>query len=287
MNNISPVNNEWLTSRERWIYGGLGSLAPIFVTAIGYGVHDLSIEIQNTTVWLCIGFIVKVCLMFIVGGFVCFLYKNVDTEIRAFIVGISAPSLITGYLVQSTNNNIGYLDSVPTIIDSAYAQDENDSSESEYTLANVEIKKFEVKPESILSQFLRGLLGRRRTFENKSDYLGFVDSIQYNNNNDLLIAKKFSVLINSDLQNNNIQGKAVVYDATSDLSKYLIVIENIDESKINHTKAFEMGEYVNYGKIKIKSVSPNDLYVENVNDRLPIIDPSFVEYKWKNYTNDK
>src|SRR3954452_21595484 len=84
-----------LAGWERWLYGGAGSLAPTIISAT---TVDFAIVFASITTPVFLGWSVRVMLLFIIGGFVTFLHRNETDHWRAFVIGISAPTLITTYL---------------------------------------------------------------------------------------------------------------------------------------------------------------------------------------------
>jgi hypothetical protein len=81
-----------LSNRERWLYGGLGALAPMVVTALTF---DMTIVFQNPKLDAIGGYILRCALLFLVGGFVAFMHRSESDIWRCFVTGISAPALIT------------------------------------------------------------------------------------------------------------------------------------------------------------------------------------------------
>jgi hypothetical protein len=80
-----------LTSLQRCTYGGIGALAPIFVAGT---TIDKSIFLAfDLTTFL--GWVFRTVCLFCIGAFVSFLHKKEVDEWRAFVIGISAPALIT------------------------------------------------------------------------------------------------------------------------------------------------------------------------------------------------
>jgi hypothetical protein len=87
------ANAETLRVSERWIYGGLGALAPVIVSALTLDIE--SVFASNLSFLVVIFWISRCLLLFIVGGFVSFLHKSETDAWRCFVIGISAPALIT------------------------------------------------------------------------------------------------------------------------------------------------------------------------------------------------
>jgi hypothetical protein len=91
---MSATNPETtsLKSWERWLYGGLGAMAPLIV--IGATTDTVAV-FSALTVVVAIAWLVKCIFLFGIGGFVAFLHKSEADTWKCFVIGISAPALIT------------------------------------------------------------------------------------------------------------------------------------------------------------------------------------------------
>ncbi len=177
-----------MVHRKIWI-GGLGALTPIILNLL---VVDIGGVLSSATLTVVIGFIVRVVLLFGVGGFVAYLHKTEHDPLKLFELGISAPAL----LLTLANGTIAKPNSQPT----AFHQNEGwglvttvwaaqpppaDSARPHFggTLAThyfgtadsatlgdtagsgsgtaLEVKQFPAPQESRMSQFFRGLFGGR------------------------------------------------------------------------------------------------------------------------------
>lgn len=81
-----------LSARELWYYGGMGALAPIVVVAIA---TDMVAVFEKLNVLTALGYVFRSLLLFGLGGFVASLHKKETDAWRCFVIGISAPALIT------------------------------------------------------------------------------------------------------------------------------------------------------------------------------------------------
>src|SRR4051794_1710149 len=89
---------EALASRERWLYGGLGALAPVVVSAL---TLDFASVFTNPDLPVIGTWAIRSFLLFGVGGFVAFMQKAETDTWKSFLTGISAPALITTALAGS------------------------------------------------------------------------------------------------------------------------------------------------------------------------------------------
>jgi hypothetical protein len=126
---------EPLTARERWMYGGMGAIAPLVVAAIA---QDLATVFSNLTVVVGLGYLAKALLLFGLGGFVSFLQKTETEGWKSFLIGISAPALVTTAAANSARAE----PLMPPVYESLAAR--------------VPIQSFDTLRETGIEQFLRG-----------------------------------------------------------------------------------------------------------------------------------
>ena len=145
-----------MDSRTRFILGGIGGLAPIVLFLINL---DFERYVTDATTWKTVGYVVRTILLFLLGGFVAYLHETEKKRITLFLVGVSAPALIAGYL-STANPNLAQARtaSTPTkehtllfIFPSAHAQSAPATPD--------QIKRFTLPAQNAGSQFLDGLLG--------------------------------------------------------------------------------------------------------------------------------
>jgi len=89
-----------LSTVKRCLFGGAGAIAPLIVLAISVDPKTVFISF---TIIVFAGYAVKATLLFLVGGFVGFLQRNESDEFKCFIMGISAPALITTYAASGAH----------------------------------------------------------------------------------------------------------------------------------------------------------------------------------------
>ena len=147
-----------MDAKARIVLGGLGGLAPIILFLINL---DFEHYVADATVWQTVGYVVRGVLLFLLGGFVAYLHETEKTRITLFLVGVSAPSLIAGYLSTANPNLTPAAPShTPSkehallfLIPSAHAQTPPATPD--------QIKRFTLPPQGIGSQVLQGLLGKQ------------------------------------------------------------------------------------------------------------------------------
>lgn len=140
-----------LRTRERWIYGGVGAMAPLAVAA---ATQDLGAVFSNTTTITMIGWSARVVLLFIIGGFVAFLHKKENDAWRCFLIGLAAPALITTGLAGSANRRVS---AMPGLLTSAYAQATSSTATAPSSIKTIPLQSF---GESFADQIARGFFGK-------------------------------------------------------------------------------------------------------------------------------
>jgi hypothetical protein len=144
---MPPRAEQPLLVWERWLYGGLGSLAPIFVAILAI---DLETVFRNADFPVVASWSLRTVVLFLIGGFVAFLHKKETDSWRCFVIGISAPALITTAISGKQVSRISRL-----VVSSATAGE----------LPLPAIQEIKVLPlmelaETSASKFERGFLGR-------------------------------------------------------------------------------------------------------------------------------
>lgn len=92
----APVTGEKpLSTRDKILIGGLGALTPIIMNLL---VIDLEKLLINITVISVIAYIIKVAILFYIGGIVAYLNKDEQKPIKLFQLGIYAPAMIIAFM---------------------------------------------------------------------------------------------------------------------------------------------------------------------------------------------
>jgi hypothetical protein len=144
---------------KKILIGGLGALTPIIMNLL---VIDLEVIFLNVTLFAVFGYLIRVNILFYLGGMTAFLHKDETSPVKIFELGIVAPALITALInagqidvqkvnLATENKEIGAIQ----IISSAYAQTAQESDSSQ-----IKVKTFYIPKETIFEQLLRGALGR-------------------------------------------------------------------------------------------------------------------------------
>jgi hypothetical protein len=133
--------------------GGLGALTPILMNLLVVDFRALQV---NITTYSVIGYILRVIILFYLGGLIAFFHKDEKSPVKLFQLGIAAPALITAFInagnvevPKATAQGSGTPISIGMLIPSAYAQ----------TSQPLEIRKFSHLEESQAQQLFRGLTG--------------------------------------------------------------------------------------------------------------------------------
>ena len=108
----APVTGEKpLSTRDKILIGGLGALTPIIMNLL---VIDLEKLLINLTVISVIAYIIKVAILFYIGGIVAYLNKDEQKPIKLFQLGIYAPAMIIAFM--NTNPLQTSTDDVPEVL---------------------------------------------------------------------------------------------------------------------------------------------------------------------------
>ncbi len=106
-----------LTTRDKILIGGLGALTPIIMNLL---VIDLEKLLINLTIISVIAYIIKVAILFYIGGIVAYLNKDEQKPIKLFQLGIYAPAMIIAFM--NTNPLQTSTDDIPEAIDTQIEQ---------------------------------------------------------------------------------------------------------------------------------------------------------------------
>lgn len=154
-----------MTTVKKIFIGGLGALTPIILNLM---VIDLEVLLVKVTFFAVLGYVIRVIVLFYLGGLIAFLHKDETSPVKIFELGIVAPALITAMLnagqihvpkpkVEASSKPIG-----STFFSSAvYAQEATPTDSTQ-----LKVKSFSILEETKIQQFWRGLLGLnpRRVF---------------------------------------------------------------------------------------------------------------------------
>lgn len=88
-------SQEPLSVRDKILIGGLGALTPIIMNLLMVDLEKLFI---NLTLVSVIAYIIKVAILFYIGGIVAYLNKDENKPIKLFQLGIYAPAMILAFM---------------------------------------------------------------------------------------------------------------------------------------------------------------------------------------------
>jgi hypothetical protein len=142
-----------LNTRQKIVIGGLGALTPIAVNLL---VIDFATIFVGLTPLVFVGYVIRVVILFYLGGLVAFLHKDEHNRVKLFELGIVAPALITGLMnaaridvpktpAEASNRPAG----VDVLVAVVYAQDGRTR----------DLRTFSPPPETAVQQVVRGLTG--------------------------------------------------------------------------------------------------------------------------------
>jgi hypothetical protein len=84
-----------LTTHQKIMMGGLGALTPIALNLLAV---DLKTTFATISVFVLLGYTLRVVILFYLGGLVAFLHRDENKPIKLFELGIVAPALLTTLL---------------------------------------------------------------------------------------------------------------------------------------------------------------------------------------------
>lgn len=137
---------------ERWIYGGVGAMAPLAVVA---ATTDTVAVFSTLTVVVAVAWLAKCIILFGIGGFVAFLHRTEADTWKCFVIGILAPALITtGLSGTAARINAPAPQAGLGVFTNAYAATNPDTDAGRIKIVPIAGLK-----EGIAEQIRRGLFG--------------------------------------------------------------------------------------------------------------------------------
>jgi len=138
-----------MTSRERFLIGGVGGLAPVLMFLV---TGDFQRFFTPGLPAMALGYLVRAVILFFLGGFVVWLYRDESQRIKAFQLGVGAPAMIAGLLATAgsqppapTRATLS-LSFIPVV-------------RAQTTIGSESLKHFSLSPQSPTGQFFQGLVG--------------------------------------------------------------------------------------------------------------------------------
>jgi hypothetical protein len=192
---------------QRFLIGGIGGMAPILMFLANVDFDKYFVDIITLRL---IGYLVRVAILFLIGGFTAYLYKDEKNHVKIFQLGMAAPALVAGYINTAslpTHINTTSVPRYSSILNimapsMAYAQTE---------VQHVVIKKYTLPYQSKAKEFWEGLSGRQ------SENIWFVITGSFLNSEDAVVEAKRINLQFPDF-------KAEIYDKYKDDPYYTVVI---------------------------------------------------------------
>lgn len=147
-----PRSSRSISGRDRFLFAGLGGIAPVLLSLI---VIDLQTLLFDLTVLAVLSYLIRVLALFALGGLVGWLHQTERDPVKIFQLGIAAPAL----LAAAINGNRVTLPQVPPeapvqgslqLVLPVYAQPRPEP----------EVKQFSLPKETPMQQVYRGLFGK-------------------------------------------------------------------------------------------------------------------------------
>jgi hypothetical protein len=145
-----------IANRQRVIVGGIGAMTPVFLNLLAVDMH---VVFASVTIPVLAGYVVRVAVLFFLGGFTAWLYQSETEPIKLFHLGVAAPALLLAYLngaqagrpvpefAAPAENVTAALPAL--FVSTAWAQQETD------------VRSYDRPPrETVAQQIQRGLIGR-------------------------------------------------------------------------------------------------------------------------------
>ncbi len=164
-----------MTMLNRFLWGGLGGLAPILATFVILEAHTIGLYLQELrqggSLLTLIGYGVRVVGLFVVGGLWAGLHKTEMDPRKLFQLGIVAPAMITG-MISASNVNAASSEVEMTSFErpAVTARLSESTSGGEIATRSVMSQRQEPQPDQTgqprprdtepVRSFIRGLLGR-------------------------------------------------------------------------------------------------------------------------------
>lgn len=140
-----------MNTRKKMMIGGLGALTPVIMNLL---IVDLNVLLVKITSLACLGYVIRVIILFYLGGLVAFLHKDENSPIKIFELGIVAPALITAML---NAGHVPIIKAPPQTAETSVASFSFIPSVYALPPQEEEIKKFSLPKENWIQQIRRGL----------------------------------------------------------------------------------------------------------------------------------
>ncbi|HEB36127.1 hypothetical protein LCGC14_0953040 [marine sediment metagenome] len=142
-----------MNTRKKIMIGGLGALTPVIMNLL---IVDLNVVFVKITLLASLAYVIRIVILFSLGGFVAFLHKGENSPIKIFELGIVAPALITAMI---NAGQVPILKAPPQTAETSAASFSFIPSVYALPPQEEEIKTFSLPKESSMQQIWRGLTG--------------------------------------------------------------------------------------------------------------------------------
>jgi hypothetical protein len=157
----SAVNEstlDQLTTRQKILIGGTGALAPILLNLL---VVDLKTTFASISVIVVLGYLMRVGILFSLGGGMAYFHRTEKNALRLFELGIIAPALLTGVMNGTTNLKDANLRASAEPAAATASFDDLFIPTAFAKADEPEVKKYSRPDESVGAQLWQGLSGRQ------------------------------------------------------------------------------------------------------------------------------
>ena len=152
----SDNGNRPMTTHQKIMMGGIGALTPVVLNLLAV---DLKTTFSAITVFVIVGYAIRVIVLFYLGGLVAFLHRDENKPIKLFELGIVAPALLTTILSASQIETPPKADraadesraGVALFVPVVYAQ----------AIEADKVRRFTLPKEGLASQVWRGVSGSK------------------------------------------------------------------------------------------------------------------------------
>ena len=142
-----------MKTRKKIIIGGLGALTPVIMNLL---IVDLNVVFVKITFLASLAYVIRLVILFSLGGFVAFLHKGENSPMKIFELGIVAPALI---IATVNAGRVPILKAPPQTAETSAASFSLIPSVYALPPQEEEIKTFSLPEESSMQQIWRGLTG--------------------------------------------------------------------------------------------------------------------------------
>ena len=178
---MSEKIQKTMSNKYKILIGGLGGITPVLMNLL---VVDLKMLLIDLTVIAIVGYLIRVLILFYLGGIVAFLNRGEVDPVRIFQLGIAAPALVTAF-INGNNIEVQKQPDMSAPVEHSMIIEQPDTfqffSAAYAQCSDSDIKFFRPPEESGFEQFIRGFLGKFRDMPDNIWYVieqTFTDKIK-------------------------------------------------------------------------------------------------------------